>query len=253
MTRRLKLGYRRALTVRPGRWQAAALGPWWTGPWSGRFRDVPAIPAENVIIAYQPHWGVGSFYERADAASYANSKVNLADPGTYDAVEGVAPLWAADFGWDFVVRDPAQYLETGYTPAQTDGLFAHCSANTDGLMTSTVVGCESGGNTRLYVMSSAAGGVVYGCGGYVIQVPPLAQEQAVIGVYRSGCYRRGEQEATISQGFEGPIAYTLNISRRNGATPSNGDQGIQAVLVVSEISSEQIMAVTAAMSIIGGA
>ncbi len=43
--------------------------PWWLAG---------GIPAENCIAAYQPK----------GAASYAASKVNLANPGTYDAYEG---------------------------------------------------------------------------------------------------------------------------------------------------------------------
>lgn len=57
--------------------------PWWL---SG------GISAANCVAAYQP---IG-------AASYAASKVNLANPGTYDAVDGTAtPDWDATYGWRF--------------------------------------------------------------------------------------------------------------------------------------------------------
>jgi len=49
------------------------------------------INAANCIAAYQP---IG-------AADYATSKVNLANPGTYDAYEGTAPDWSAVTGWTF--------------------------------------------------------------------------------------------------------------------------------------------------------
>lgn len=50
------------------------------------------IPAANCIAAYQPK----------GAASYAISKVNLANPGTYDAYEaGSPPSWASATGWTF--------------------------------------------------------------------------------------------------------------------------------------------------------
>lgn len=72
--------------------------PWWL---------LGGIPAANCIAAYQPK----------GAASYAASKVNLAIPGTYDAVEGVAPGWTAADGWIFANKR----LETNITPpgAQT--------------------------------------------------------------------------------------------------------------------------------------
>lgn len=53
--------------------------PWWY------------VPGKTCVAAYQPK----------GAASYAASKVNLANPGTYDATEGVAPAWDAATGWSF--------------------------------------------------------------------------------------------------------------------------------------------------------
>lgn len=58
----------------------------------------------GAVVAYQPK----------GAASLAASYVNLANPGTYDAVPGTAPTWNAMNGWSFVTAS-AQYLLTGYT------------------------------------------------------------------------------------------------------------------------------------------
>lgn len=54
--------------------------PWWLAG---------GVAAGSCLVAYQPK----------GAESYAASKVNLANPGKYDAVEGVAPTWAKDTGW----------------------------------------------------------------------------------------------------------------------------------------------------------
>lgn len=78
--------------------------PWWL---SG------GILAANCIAAYQPK----------GAASYAASKVNLANPGTYDATEGTAPDWDAVNGWGFVLGS-SEYLITGITPGS--GWSAFC-------------------------------------------------------------------------------------------------------------------------------
>lgn len=54
-------------------------------------------------------------YQAKGAASYAASKINLANPGTYDAADGGAyPTWNAIDGWIFNGSD--DYLTTGITP-----------------------------------------------------------------------------------------------------------------------------------------
>jgi hypothetical protein len=58
-------------------------------------------------------WSVGGHtavaaYQAIGAASYAASLVNLANPSTYDAVDGVAPSWDAGTGWTF--NGSTQYL-----------------------------------------------------------------------------------------------------------------------------------------------
>lgn len=74
-----------------------ASGGWWL---SG------GIAAANCIAAYQPK----------GAADYAASKVNLANPGTYNAVDGSAyPTWTNTSGWTF--NGSTQYLNTGVIPS----------------------------------------------------------------------------------------------------------------------------------------
>lgn len=59
----------------------------------------------SCVAAYQPKGAVG----------YAASKVNLANPGTYDCVNGLAfPTWLASTGWTFD-KTLTQYLDTGIT------------------------------------------------------------------------------------------------------------------------------------------
>jgi len=78
--------------------EAASEDNWWLAG---------GIDAANCIAAYQP---IG-------AADYATSKVNLANPGTYDAYEGTAPDWDAVNGWKFNGVD--DYLITGITPTSS--------------------------------------------------------------------------------------------------------------------------------------
>jgi len=59
----------------------------------------------SCVVAYQPK----------GAASYAASKVNLANAGTLNAVDGAAyPTWDATNGWMFASAS-TQYLDTGAT------------------------------------------------------------------------------------------------------------------------------------------
>lgn len=64
--------------------------PWWL---SG------GISAADCLIAYQPK----------GAADYATSKVNLANPGTYDAISSDDPGWSAANGWYQISGD---YIDT---------------------------------------------------------------------------------------------------------------------------------------------
>ncbi len=84
-TRILTPGSRGIRYAQPG---GGAAAPWWMA--------AGVAP----IVAYQAK----------GAASYAASKVNLAQPGTYNATEGVAPSWAAETGWTF--DGISQYLRT---------------------------------------------------------------------------------------------------------------------------------------------
>lgn len=67
--------------------------PWWLAG---------GIPCDACVAAYQP---VG-------ASDYAASKVNLANPGTYDATDGtLAPTWDNVNGWK--KTNIKQHLKTG--------------------------------------------------------------------------------------------------------------------------------------------
>ena len=79
--------------------QAKKAGDWWLAG---------GIDPDDCIAAYQPK----------GAASYAASKVNLANPGTYDLTNGNDPSWSASTGWTFDGVDDHLY-ETTYKPTDT--------------------------------------------------------------------------------------------------------------------------------------
>lgn len=64
-------------------------------------------------------------YQAKGAADYASSKVNLANPGTYNATDGPAyPAWDAANGWK---KSAYQYIKTGVTVANGQALIARFS------------------------------------------------------------------------------------------------------------------------------
>jgi len=90
-------------------------GPWWLGPWPDYDATIPPIAASAVIAAYQPKF-IAGIYIRGDPASYANSLLNIANPGTNNAITGVAPTWSTVSGW---TGTGTQWLDTGI-PGGTD-------------------------------------------------------------------------------------------------------------------------------------
>ena len=79
--------------------QEKKAGGWWLAG---------GIDPDDCVAAYQPK----------GAASYAASKVNLANPGTYDLTNGNDPSWSASTGWTFDGVDDHLY-ETTYEPTDT--------------------------------------------------------------------------------------------------------------------------------------
>jgi hypothetical protein len=102
-------------------------------------------------------WAVGGIaascvaaYKAKGAASYAASKVNLANPGTYDCANGTAyPTWAAGVGWTFVAAS-SQYLDTGITGITKSYTLAIQLSNVDGLSAGRVFGADEGNNLHIY-------------------------------------------------------------------------------------------------------
>ena len=78
---------------------------WWT------------VAGKTCVAAYQPK----------GAADIADSYVNLANPGTYNAAPGTAPTFAAATGWTFDAAS-SQYLVTGITPTTSYSVLIRLSS-----------------------------------------------------------------------------------------------------------------------------
>jgi len=115
--------------------------PWYLGPWLDYDASIPAISAADVVIIYQPKFDAG-LYARTDAQTYANSLLNIVNPGTYDAFGGVAPAFDPAIGWQ---ATGTQYLETGYVAGGTDQDHSMFIAFTGGTNPCEVVGALDAG------------------------------------------------------------------------------------------------------------
>lgn len=160
------------------------------------------IEAESSVAAAAGWWEVSgktcvAAYQPKGAASYAASLSNLANPGTYDAAEGVAPTWATGTGWTF--NGSTQWLTSGITPGAPQGwsLILAYTGRADGGWAS-LTGIDGGAGYGLILAEWSSGipyfyngGSAYGSNGDL----PAA---GVIAVANDGGFIDGTQELTIA-------------------------------------------------------
>lgn len=183
-------------------------------------------------------------YQPKGAASLAASRINLANPGTYDAADGVAPTFDPATGWAF---DGAKFLATGITAATGWSAlvrFTDCTM----IGYQTAIGAYNGANDRFQIMPSFAGGKLYGNGGALIFDPPTAIAGGVMAIAGSAAYLDGIAESGAMGAWDGPGAQ-IYIGSRN-AIPNDPFIGkIQAIAIYdSTLTAGQVAAISAAMA-----
>jgi len=213
-----------------GNSQRRVAGDWWL---SG------GIDPANCIAAYQP---IG-------AADYATSKVNLANPGTHDATEGVAPDWDAVNGWKF--NGINDYLDSTVENRETYTMIVRFNNVTNNAI---LMGCRKsagncdfyfvpdvfGLNTRRYSWGTVAGGQDDVAGSIQEGVMCLAGDEG---------YLNGIKEIDCNGTFGGDY-YNIYIGALN---QNNSNVGfiaayIQAIAIYSiSLIGAQILALTTAM------
>ena len=118
---------------------AYEIGDWFLGPWP-EHPSTPPIAPGVVDVVYQPKFYAG-IYSRSDAPNYANGLLNIINPGTYDAYEGIAPTFNAASGWS---STGTQYLKTGWVAGDQDHAIFVSFSNADPLQPCEVTGAISG-------------------------------------------------------------------------------------------------------------
>lgn len=198
----------------------------------------------SCVVAYQPK----------GAASYAASKINLANPGTYNAADGAAyPSWAANTGWTF--NGSSQFLKTGYIPSAGANLSVFVRANQDssGTGINTIIG--------QHATSSPYNGVLvrlFGTSSYNRYtndgMSPLINTKTtgdhVIGVAGREGFLDGTSEGTFSDLAQDFAPYDLYIGATHYSTPIQFFKGnIYAIAIYeSVLTSSQVSALATAMN-----
>lgn len=206
--------------------KSAAATAWWL---SG------GIPAANCIAAYQAK----------GAASYSASKVNLANPGTYDITDPAgAVTWDAVNGWAGV---SGRYLSTNVVvTAQTWSCIIRFSNST---LTGSQEMCGHFTPSAYFMIRPSNGGAVQSYNGNSVSVIP-ALAAGVYGIAGTFVYRNG-----ILDG--GPIAGTWGAANSNpfllfgSLAPTRLWSGIKfqaLVLYNTTIAAPQNLAVATAMA-----
>lgn len=214
------------------------------------------LTSQNYTNAW---WAVGGIaasavaaYRAIGAADYATSKVNLVNPGTYNASDGTAyPTWASATGWTFVAAS-SQYLTTTLAIGANKNYSVLVRFSNADSGTQAVVGCFTTANTSaLYMRPNIAGpfsAYVYGCTTGTVNA--TAATSGVMGVCGPTPYMNKVAQAVYTQDGTGAGAqpFYMGCANVNGSASSFYGGKIQAVAIYSSKIDTSVSALTDAMN-----
>jgi len=196
------------------------------------------VPPANCLAAYK---AIG-------VANLAASKVNIANPGTYDLSVLSTPLnptWDTVTGWTF--DGATQYLETNLTPAagaaQTMTMivrFSGCAANTG------YMGYVDGAANYFAITPRRAGGSKFINGAAAGALISTAASAGVIAIAGANCYIDGVSLGTCTLGSGGG-AVEIYLGCVNGPTLYWAGSIQMAALYDIVLTGAQVVAVGTAM------
>lgn len=230
----LKLGVGRKISFVPGIGinvitpQSAAAASWWL---SG------GIPAANCIAAYQAK----------GAASYAASKVNLAQPGTYNLTEGLAPSWDAATGW---TSTGSAYLRTGITATVATWSYLIRFSDRTGTTEQIVMGMYNG-TTRIWLAAYVSNLFQYRNGTTQTNIATGGVTGGVLGMSYNNTYLNGVDNGNVAvANVATPTEFYLlaNNNNNTGAERFFVGKMQSASFYNTELSGSQMLAVSTAMA-----
>lgn len=188
-------------------------------------------------------------YRGLGAASFADSKVNLVNPGTNNlSTPGTAPGWAKSTGWTF--DGISQYFATGLA---SDGdytmivRFSDTGASDD----RALIGGYGGGDNRHWGSPRWYDGkasIGYG-DTFDVNVTASGWTSGVLAVSGNKLYRDGSAIKTLSGAFSGTATLVIGALNDNGTIARYFPGKIQAAAIYSgRLSDSQVAEVSAAMA-----
>jgi hypothetical protein len=188
------------------------------------------VDSADVIAAYQPK----------GASTLAESYVNLADPGTYDAYPGNAPYLTAD-GWMSDRND--YYLETGiYLPEESTIIvsLSNIQENTNNYV------CSNGtsGQWRMMLFRNGRKQWWFGSRNFSTDV---TSSTGVIAISGPKVYLDGTLIATISSSVSGASPTPLRLMAWSTSNGINGNMESAAVYSTN-LSDAEVSAISSAMA-----
>lgn len=217
-----------------------AFAPVFGRPFAGTFdrHAAAAAPAANwydgLTVAYQPK----------GAVSYAASKVNLANPGTYDAGDGTAyPSWSA-VGW--ATDGATQYLTTGITPDgnQTWSMLVAVSSG------HVMIGIQDTYKKFMIWTRSDYGGqrIASSGGGSYGWVGGLPSTPFVFGFAGLRAYYNGTDEGGIPDEADTTYSIPITIGKSNGSADFAAGTIVAVAIKNGTLSAGEMLTLSAAMA-----
>lgn len=186
-------------------------------------------------------------FQAINAASYAASLVNLADPGTDDAwtEAGKEPAFAAETGW---TSDGSKFLRFGIAPTRTMTLLVRYAGYTSGNY--YLAGYRESPWTDAFCLNVGFNETISFFRGEASSSPVNTQAAGVIGLASVDAYVDGTLVATLTDNGTDPGSGETFIFARKAVSDSTAFIGsIQAVaLYTTALSAGEMATVMAAMA-----
>lgn len=211
----------------------AAATPWYlTG----------GIAAANCVAAYQPK----------GAADYAASKVNLANPGTYNAADGTAfPTWDSTNGWIFNgTNTTGPYLLTGVINANGWSMILRFSNGPTLSYSCQPVGSLTTYSTRFSFSTYYADNKLYYHSGGIAGIS-TGITSGVIAIAGQSGYRNGTADTNSIPAWSGTNTNQIAIGgmMNAGLVTNKITANIQALAIYNTtLTAPQVAALSAAMA-----
>lgn len=188
-------------------------------------------------------------YQAKGAASLADSYINLANPGTFDAVPGVAPTWDAANGWKRIASSGT--LDSGVTPTSSAWTMIMRFSNyayTNGAY--RYIGRVVSGKNFAFSMEEAANQWGFYNNGGLLKSGQLSS--GVLAIAGQTGYRDGVAQGTIPGAWTGSTTGSIYLLSCYGLPPNAPTQiYVQAFAIYNAtLSAAQVAAVSAAMQAI---